>query len=119
MNIALRITDFVALAPLLLLLGGALILLLLESFAEKASSTYSFYFTLGILIAAAIAAFFLPSNQNPLLTPWIRFDNLGKFFTLFFIMIGIAAALLSFTFFQHFEATRGEFFFLLLSAVFG
>ena len=34
-------------------------------------------------------------------------------------MIGMGSTLLSHSFFQHFEATRGEYFFLLLSSLFG
>ena len=41
------------------------------------------------------------------------------FFTILFLSIGIASTFLTASFFQRFEASRGEYYFLLLSAVFG
>lgn len=119
MNIALRLVDFAALSPLLIILGLALILLLIESFAPAFSKKYSFYVTLVGLVVALHAAFYAPASDNLLLTPWIRFDYLARFFTVFFIAVGLISTLLSFSFFKTFEASRGEYYFLLFTSVFG
>lgn len=119
MNIALSLIDIAAISPLLILLGAALLLLLLEAFAEKAAKKYSFLLTLVSLAAALIAAVYAPASENSLLTPWLRFDFIARFFTVFFLMIGIASTLLAASFFQRFEASHGEYYFLLLSALFG
>lgn len=111
--------DLYSLSPLLVLLGGALLLLLLESFASDLSRRLSFLLTLLTLTGAAVATAYAPPSQNPLLTPWIRFDSLSRLFTLFFIAVGAASAFLAAAFFRRFEASRGEYYFLLLSAVFG
>lgn len=119
MNSSLTLTDFAALSPLLLLLGGALLLLLLESFADQVTKKYSIWITLGTLAAAIAATITAPNSDHPLLTPWLRFDAVAQFFTLLFLFIGLASTLLSASFFQRFEATHGEYFFLLLSAIVG
>lgn len=119
MTTALNLTDIAALSPLFILLGGALILLLCESFAEAFAKKYSFLVATVALILALYTAAAAPFSQNPLLTPWIRFDPLARFFSIFFLSTGLAAALLSFSFFKQFKATQGEYYFLLLSALFG
>jgi NADH-quinone oxidoreductase subunit N len=119
MNATLSAVDFASLAPLLILLAGALVLLLVESFAEEAAKKISLPIALLFLVAALIAVFYAPISHNSLLTPWLRFDLLAQFFSAFFLLIGIATALLAESFFHRFKATHGEFYFLLLSAVFG
>lgn len=119
MNSGLSSVDYAALSPLLLLLAAALGLLLLESFSVKWAKTASFPFALAALVLALAAAYAAPESTNPLLTPWLRFDPLARSFTFFFLGIGIASALLAHAFFQRFEATRGEYYFLLLSSLFG
>jgi len=119
MNITLNSQDFAALSPLLILLGFALLLLLIESFKKRTSKTISFYCALVGILAAACAAYFAPASENPLLTPWIRFDSLARIFTIIFLGIGFGTVLLTSAFFQHFYASHGEYFFLLLSALFG
>jgi len=119
MNLSLSLADYAALSPLLIVLGVSLLLILLESFAESAAKKFSFFLTLAGLVAAIYAALYSPSSHNPLITPWLRFDSLATFFTVFFLFIGLGATLLSFSFFQNFEATHGEYYFLLLSSVFG
>lgn len=119
MNATLTMIDFTSLSPLLIVLVGALLLIVLESFAEAAAKKYSFSLTLAVLGIALCAALFAPASDNTLLTPWLRFDMLARFFTIFFISIGIGSTLLSGSFFERFEASRGEYFFLLLAALFG
>lgn len=119
MNLTLSLLDFAALSPLLILLGGALLLLLLTTFAENAAKTLSFYLTLVTFVAALFAAYYAPASENPLLTPWLRFDPLAKLFTMLFLTIGLSSTLLSSSFFQRFEANHGEYFFLLVSSIFG
>lgn len=111
--------DFYALSPLLIILFGALLVLLLESVDTAIAKRYSASLTLIIFAAAFCAALSAPASENPLLTPWLKFDSFARLFTLFFLLIGISTTLLASSFFQRFDATRGEFYFLLLSAVFG
>lgn len=119
MNTVLRMIDFWAVSPLLILLFGALIIILLESFAETIAKRFSFSVTIATLLAALGAAYYAPASDHPLLTPWLKFDALSHFFTLFFLIIGLASACLTAAFFQRFNATHGEFYFLLLSSLFG
>lgn len=119
MNTHLEWVDMLAIAPLLILMGTSLLLLLIESFAKRVQ-TVTFWITLGSLIVAFIFPILAPaSSSHPLLTPWLRFDALADFFTLFFIGIGIVSTLLSFPLFHHFKASAGEYYFLLLSSLFG
>jgi len=119
MNIVLNWVDFAAISPLLIILVGALLVLLLETFDESASKKYAGILTLATIALAIYAAIVSPPSHNNLLTPWLRFDSLERLFTVLFLAIGFGSALLSSSFFQRFEATRGEYFFLLLSALFG
>lgn len=119
MNASLTFVDYAALSPLLIMLLASLVLLLLESFSVKWAKHASLPFTLIILIGAFIAAYFAPESSNGLLTSWLRFDPTARFFNLFFIGIAIAATLLAHAFFQRFDATRGEYYFLLVSSLFG
>jgi NADH-quinone oxidoreductase subunit N len=112
--------DFAALSPLLILLGLALVVLLLESFcSEEINQKLIFYTTFIGLLVAFVATIYEPPSTNPLLTPWLSFDPLARLFTLIFIAIGLAATLLASTFFERFKATQGEYYFFLLSALFG
>lgn len=119
MNPGLIGNDYAAMSPLLIVLAASLILLLIESFSKKWAAKGSFPIALSALIIAIVAAQLSPTSSNPLLTPWLSFDALAHTFTLFFLVIGIATVLLAHSFFQRFEATQGEYFFLLLSALFG
>lgn len=119
MNIRLTITDFAALSPLLILLGAALVILLIESFTGAAAKKISFFLCAAAFAGAICAAFYAPASNNLLLTPWLRFDSLAHLFTLFFLFIGLGSAFLAASFFKKFEASHGEFYFLLLSSVFG
>ena len=119
MNTTLSLHDLASIAPLLIILIGALFVLLVESWNEQISKRFSFYLTLGTLIIALYAACISPASQNALLTSWIRFDSLARFFTLLFIAIGLGSILLSYSFFQDFDPSRGEYFFLLLSSIAG
>lgn len=119
MNIALNSADFAALSPLLIVLVGALVLLLIESFAEKIASKICVFVTLATLLAALYASYFAPVSNSPLLTPWLRFDHLAMQFNLFFLLIALGCTLLASAFFSRYQATEGEYYFLLLSGVFG
>jgi len=119
MNTVLSLVDFAALSPLFVVLATALILLLLECFSKTAAKKYSLFLTALGIVLAIYAAWAAPISHNPLLTPWIRFDDLARLFTLLFLSIGLGAALLSDSFFDRFEASRGEYYFLLLSSLFG
>lgn len=119
MNISLSATDFAALSPLLLLLCGSLLVLLVETFAEKASKKMSCYIAL-FFISAAFAANLLPfGSTSNLLTPWLSYDSLSRIFTSFFLVIGFGTVLLSMAFFKRFDASHGEYYFLLLASLFG
>ncbi len=119
MDITLLLVDYAALSPLLILLGGALLLLILESISEDVAKKFGSATTLILIAAAFYAAYAAPESHSPLLTPWIRFDALARFFNLLFLGIGFATALLSIPFFNRFKATQGEYYFLLFSALFG
>lgn len=119
MNLTLAPQDFFALSPLLLILFTAVGLLLLESFAKEFSKNFSFPIASLGLFLSFLLLFYVPISQNRLLTPWLRFDSLAKIFTGFFIIIGLASAFLADAFFKRHEAQRGEFYFLLLSSIFG
>lgn len=116
---SLTSVDFAALSPLFILLLAALGVILIECFLEKTKNATLFHFTLGSLILACIAAAIAPPSDNLLLSPWLVFDPLARFFTLFFISIGIAVTLITVPFFRRFEVTHGEYYFFLLSAIFG
>lgn len=115
----LQLVDLAAVSPLLIVLIGALLVLLLESFAEEAAKKYAFFLAFATLAGAFFAACYSPVSVNPLLTPWLSFDHLTRFFTLFFLAIGLGSTLLASSFFQRFQATQGEYYFLLLSSIFG
>lgn len=119
MNTTLTLIDFGALSPLLIILAGALILLLVEAFAPQVARKASLWVTLITLFCALHATVYAPISENPLLTPWLKFDAVSNFFTVLFIVIGIACSLLASSFFKHYETTEGEYFFLLLSCIFG
>lgn len=119
MNLTLGLTDFAALSPLLILLGAALIILLWESFFPTHTAKYVFPFTIAILLIALYAAVVAPISNNPLLTPWLKFDSYSRFFAIFFLLIGLASAFLASSFFTRSITSQGEYYFLLLSCLFG
>lgn len=108
----LRGIDIAALAPLLILFSGSMLVLLFESFFSASAKKYGHLLTLAILLLAGYSAFYAPVSENPLITPWLRFDSTAHFFNLFFIAIGIAVVLISPYF-------HGEYFFLLLASMTG
>ncbi len=111
-------TDYFALGPLLILFGTGLLLLALETFMDSAKKVLSLV-TLGGLVFALYVACIAPASTNPLLTPWLKFDSLARFFSVLFISIGIGTMAISSSFFKRFEAGKAEFYFLLLSSIFG
>lgn len=116
----LTLNDLFAISPLLILLGGALLLLLLESFAPQGAKKLSFWTSLAILLLGLYAALLGRVSESSLLTPWLAFDSLARFFNVFFLLIGLASVFLSVSFFKQFEVpSNGEYYFLLLSALFG
>lgn len=119
MNVTLHLIDLSALSPLLILFIGALLMLLFESFASEKVKSFLGAFTAIIIITAMVSAYFSPTSNNELLTPWMKFDPLARFFTLFFLSIGLCTTLLSDAFFKKFSPSKGEFYFLSLSALFG
>lgn len=118
-TVSLTLTDFAAMAPLCIVLVGALLVLLLESFSVKNSTRFSFYLTTLTFVAAIFSTANAPASTSTLLTPWLRFDSFSYFFILFFLIIGIGSAFLAHAFFEKFEASRGEYYFFLLSTIFG
>ncbi|WP_042281640.1 NADH-quinone oxidoreductase subunit N [Candidatus Protochlamydia sp. R18] len=120
MNPTLTLTDFISIGPLLIVLMTALIIILIESFSENCSKKWSSLISIGGLTLSIFAVWGgISPNHSSLLNPWIHFDSLARFFTVFFLVIGIGASLLATAFFQRFKASHGEYFFLLQSAVFG
>jgi NADH-quinone oxidoreductase subunit N len=119
MNTSLTLHDFAALSPLLIVLFGALATLLMESFEFSAAKTKCFALTLVILAMAVYAQLVAPESENTLLTPWLKFDSTALVFNLLFLFIGVGTALLAAPFFHQFEASFGEFYFLLFALLFG
>ncbi|HXF28241.1 MAG TPA: NADH-quinone oxidoreductase subunit N, partial [Chlamydiales bacterium] len=111
-------TDFFALGPLIVLFVFSLLLLLVETFVKEAKKSIPLIAYIGLFIALYVATI-SPASTNPLLTSFLKFDSLSRFFTIFFLAIGIATTLLTSAFFKRFEATQGEYYFLLFSALFG
>lgn len=111
--------DLAAISPLLIILWGILVVLLLECFSHETTKRCAFIITFMTLAAAFIAALYAPASQNPLLTPWMTFDSQARFFTCLFILIGMVCTFLAASFFKQFQASQGEYYFLLLSCVFG
>lgn len=118
-NTTMDYIDFAAISPLLILLVGALVLLLIESFSQSGAKKFSCALSLTVIILALIAAIYAPVSDNALLTPWLRFDPVARLFTIIFLSIALASICLADSFFQRFEASQGEYYFLLLSSVFG
>lgn len=119
MTSSLSSTDFAALSPLLIIFIGALMILLLETLNDNLSKRFSSAFTKLVLLTAFLSVIIAPISKNDLLTPWLSFNPFLKLFNLLFIFIGFGTTILSSPFFQRFNVSRGEFFFLLLSSVFG
>lgn len=119
MTASLSSTDIAALSPFLIVLIGALIVLLIETFSEDRSDKFSFPLSAVFIFLALIGAFYAPVSQNHLLTNWLSFDPLARIFSIFFLLIGLFSVFLSSAFFRRFKATQGEYYFLLLSALFG
>ena len=112
--------DIAALSPLLIVLMGSLLMLLIECFVRSDFSKKVAFTTMtGILLLGLIATLLAPPSENPLLTPWLRFDNLARVFNFLFLVISLAVTLLTYPFFRTFAASSGEYFFLNLAALFG
>lgn len=114
----LSVTDYFAISPLLCLFATALIILALETFAPSCKKMFSSV-AFGGLILALYSACIAPKSQNPMLTNWLTFDALARFFSLLFLSVALGTLALSSTFFKRFDASRAEFYFLLLSSTFG
>lgn len=119
MKLTLNYQDYLALSPLLILLFGGLVFLLLESFNRTACKRVAFPLSIAIFCLSIVFVFLVPQSTNPLLTPWLYFDSISKFFTLFFLIIGLGVTLLSYSFLERFDPSRGEYYFLLISSVIG
>jgi len=118
MSIALHLTDYMALSPLLVVLATALALLLVEAFIKAEKNIALSIAVFGQLIAILAVCRVEPST-NALITNWIQFDSFSKFFSILFLSIGSTTAIVSSLHFRHFHASRGEFYFFLVSSVFG
>lgn len=119
MTSTLSLVDYAALSPLLIVLAGALVMLLLETFTQAASDKLSSGLSFAFMAAALVATTQAPASTNDLLISWIKFDPLSRLFTMFFLVIGMGTVLLSSAFFKNFQASRGEYYFLLFSSIFG
>lgn len=119
MNITLSLLDFASISPLLILLASALLLLFIESFFEIAAKKISCSIAIITFGAAIVATIYAPESKSPLLAPWLRFDSIALSFNVLFLLIGIGCALLADAFFKRFDASHGEYYFLLVSSIFG
>lgn len=113
-----QVADIAPLLPLLTLLFGSLVVVLMESFASSFTRGYGAYVVLLTLACTALAVYSAPMpNDQSLLRDWILFDRQAYLFMTLFLAIGAVVTLLSIPFPQ--ETTAGEYFFLLLAALFG
>ncbi len=119
MNPTLNLIDIAALSPIIILSLAALLMLLLKAFLPHVTQRLGASITILTLLIAIGAEAYAPASSNPLLTPWIHFDSLARFFTLFFLSIGLATTFLADAFFRRFTIDSSEYYFLLLSALFG
>jgi len=119
MKISLSLVDYASLSPLLTILAGSLLVLLVESFLPKLARKVSFALTVLTFLIAAVAEYTAPNFRSPLLGDWLIFDKTAHTFTYFFLAVGVASAFLADAFFKRFYASHGEYYFLLLSSVFG
>jgi len=118
-DLSLTTQDFAALSPLLGLVGTALLVLLAESFLSRTAKTWTSIITFAGLLLSLLFAIKAPASTHPLLTPWLEFDSTSRIFTILFLLIGLASVILSSSFFKNEPSSRGEYYFLLVSAVFG
>lgn len=112
----MNLVDYFAISPLLILFATALLLILLETFFKSKLLSWTMY---AGLFLALYAAYISPTSTSPLLTPWLKFDPIARFFSLFFISIGVGSSLLASPFFKQFQQSRAEFYFFLLASLFG
>lgn len=119
MRTTLTLIDIAALSPLLILLAAALVILLMETFADKFCDKHASWVAFVFIAVAMIAAYYAPTSQNPLITSWLRFDNISFIFTLLFLGIALGVVLLSHTFFIVYPVSKGEYYFFFLSSLLG
>lgn len=119
MGTELNFQDVLAISPLLILLFGGLSLILVESFGSSKLKSASVLIAVATFFIAFVAALWAPASQSVMLTNWLYFDSLGRFFQLFFLLVGAASCLIAIPFFRSFKATQGEYLFLLIASVAG
>lgn len=115
----LSFNDILAISPLLIILLAALLVLLTETVSSIAAQKCSALIAIVSIVISLCVISHGPVSSNDLLTAWLKFDSLSHFFTGFFLIIGLSSIFLSVSFFQRFENSHGEYYFLLLSALFG
>src|SRR5262245_33893396 len=79
--------NFLALSPLLILFATGLILLLIEAFWPSFQKLILTTTLTGLVLAFAAASQGF-SSDHLLLIPWLQFDSLSMFFSMFFLAIG-------------------------------
>jgi NADH-quinone oxidoreductase subunit N len=119
MTPSLHFQDLLSISPLLILLFTALLILLFETLLKNKPLYFAPIITSIGILAALGAVFASPQSHNPLLTPWLRFDLMAKLFNSLFLFIGMGSTLLAITFFKQFKKGDSEYYFLLLSSLFG
>lgn len=116
MAVNFSLNDLFFLSPLLILLSGGLLVLLVDCFT---SLKCSFFITCLTFFAAMIDLLIVPKTENVLLTAWLKNDRLSLIFTWLFLTVGIFTACFSHTFFNKFKTKDAEFYFFLISSIFG
>lgn len=119
MAISLNLASIFFIEPLVVLLIGALLILLLETFFPEKAKKSSENVALLFLLLSSFFNLFTVTSNNPLLTPWITYDLIGTYFSQGILLVGIASIFLGKAFFKNFEASQGEYYFLLLTAIMG
>jgi NADH-quinone oxidoreductase subunit N len=119
MNLSLSFVDWLSISPMIVLTGFALLILLLEIFAgERGQKVIELVAVVGLL-SVGFCLYTNHGSENPLLTRWLRFDAFSWFFQFLFLGIGIGVIGIAHAYFKRIEASKGEFFFLLLGALLG
>lgn len=119
MNMALSTTDWLFLAPLILLLIGGLLQLIMQTFFEEKASRLCFWIFIGTLFVAAFSEFTSSESSQSLIDRWFIQDRFSRLFSLFFLGAGFFTALLTPSFFKIYPRSEGEYYFFLTSAIFG
>ncbi len=117
-----NLSEFIHLAPILILSAFALAVLLLDVFSDHAPDRKRMgYLTLlGLGLAVPVLLYQLGMDgAKPLFSGMIALDGFGTYFNLLFVTGSMVTVLLAMTYFEEHGLHRGEFYALVLFATVG